>query len=229
MPTSNQSGGEKFRGSSEVPLTTEGIQSAQDVALALAKRGGLDELQTSSLGRTIHTAKIISQYTHAPITYIGNGLHPWHLGPLEGQDVTPDLLAYQKHLVTEAPDEIPQGRGAQSTADGESFNQFKGRTLPFLQKVISQASIQPDRKIGVVTHYRVRRLLDAWMRGGMDPNGSVDTEVMTSHDGQDKPGSLQRLSVDPYAGPQISSVDLDNPASLQGGIYLIRHGKTGWN
>lgn len=220
--------GEKFRGSSEIPLTPEGIRGAMRLGMQLAQKGGLHELQASSMGRTVHTAKILSHYTHAPITYVGDGPHPWHLGGLEGQKVTPELLDYQNRLIKHEPDEQIPGRGPVSVADGESFNQFKQRALGYLQDLMAKSSANPHRAIGVVTHYRVKKLLDAWMRKGTQPDGTVDSEYMTAPS-EHQPGGVDRLVVDPNAGPQMYSVDTDSPGRLSGGIYLIRHESTPWN
>lgn len=221
--------GERFRGSSDLPLTGNGIEQARTLAMKLAEKGGLDEIRASSMGRTIHTAKILSQYTHAPITDITDSLHPWHLGYLEGQPVTPEHLALQNHLISDNPDEALPGRGPQSIADGESFNTFKNRTLAYFKSAISRSAADPSRAIALVTHYRDKRLLDAWMRKGMDPEGAIDGPTMTTKDENDTPSSVIRLHVDPSAGPQLSGVDLDGPGKLQGGLYIIRHGETAWN
>lgn len=220
---------EKFRGSSEIPLSDEGVQKGHDMAMKLARKGGFDEILASNLGRTVHTAKILSHYTHSPITYIGDELHPWHLGKMEGQDVTPDKLDLMNHLIKEAPDVPIPGRGDLSTADGESFNDFKNRTLPFLAQQIRKVQIDPYKKVALVTHYRVKRLLDAYMRAGMPEDGSIDADEMIRHDKGNGPGSLDRLTATPDQGVQMHSVDLDNPANLQGGLYFIRHENTAWN
>lgn len=220
---------ERFRGSSEIPLLPEGLEAAHKLGMQLQQKGGLDRIMSSSLGRTVNTAKIISQHTHAPITYIGDGLHPWHLGALEGQPVDKDGIDLMNHLIKEQPDVTVPGRSPQSTNDGESFNDFKGRTLNFLKEVVAQHKSRPDEKVGLVTHYRVRKLLEAWMRKGMDPDGVIDTDEMTKHDMGSQPGSLERFRVDPYTGPQIEGVDLKSPSPLTGGLYFIRHEKTPWN
>ena len=222
-------GGEKFRGSSEIPLTGEGVDSARNLAIKLSRKGGLDEIHTSSMGRTVHTARILSKYTGAPITYSGDGLHPWHLGGLEGKEITPELLDYQKRLITDTPDEGIPGRGPVSSADGESFNSFKTRTLSHLKKVLTLSSTHPEARIGVVTHYRVKKLLDSWLRKGADPDGDIDTTEMTQHNSTESPGSVDHLVVDPYAGPQMFAVDPDSPGRLGGGVYFVRHEKTPWN
>ncbi|MDE1766580.1 MAG: histidine phosphatase family protein [Thaumarchaeota archaeon] len=223
------SGGEKFRGSSELPLTSEGLMKAHTLAQKLAMKGGLDRIVTSDLGRTVQTAKIISHYTHAPVTDITKALGPWHLGGLEGQPVDKDNVDLMNHLISEEPDLKLPGRGPLSTSDGESFNDFRRRTLPYLQKLIGEARSRPQERTGVVTHYRVRKLLEAWMRNGMPDDGSIDSGEMTLNSSNNKPGSLERLHVDPFNGPQLSNVDLDHMGLLQGGLYFIRHEDTPWN
>lgn len=223
---------ERVRGSSEIPLTSEGIQRAHDLAIKIAQRGGLDEIHSSSMGRAMTTAKLLSKATHAPIVYSGDGLHPWHLGSLEGQEITPDIADHMKSLIKDAPDYSPQGRGPLSTADGESFNSFKDRTLSKIKELMRQSRVDPTRKIGVVTHYRVKKLIDSYLqKGAHEDSNDVDLDEMTRHSVDNKPGSIDRLSVDPNGGPQMSSVDMDHGGSgdLQGGLYLIRHENTEWN
>jgi broad specificity phosphatase PhoE len=220
---------ERFRGSSEIPLTDKGVAAAQTLALQLAKRGGLSEIHASSMGRTVNTARIISNYTHAPIVYIGDGLHPWHLGGLEGQVSTPEFLDYQKRLIAEAPDQPVPGRGPLSIADGESFNDFRQRTIGKLQELVNAHSAQPDRAVGVVTHYRVKKLLDAWVKAGMGKDGEVDTQEMIAHSPDNKPGGVELFRMDKDLGPSITPVDLDSQQRLMGGLYIIRHEATPWN
>lgn len=220
---------ERFRGSSEVPLTDAGVQKARTTAMKFAQRGGLDELMASSLGRTVHTAKILSQYTHAPLTYVGDGLHPWHLGQLEGQAVTPENASLVEDLMKNRPNDKVPGRGPLSTADGESFQDFEDRTKPMLWQIRQRLATNPNLKLGIVSHYRVKKLLQAWMRNGMEQNGPIDREDMAMKD-KISPGGIDRFTVDPYAGPQMSSVDLDHhQGNLLPGAYFIRHEETAWN
>lgn len=222
-------GGERFRGSSELPLTPEGLMKAHTLAQKLAMKGGLDRILTSDSGRTVQTAKILSHYTHAPITYIGDGLRDWAYGALEGQPVTEENLDFLRHLVTHEPDLKLPGRGPLSTRDGESFNDFRNRGIGFFQRVLGESRGRPQERTGLVTHQRVLKLLNAWMRNGMPDDRSVDAGEMTLNTSGRPPGSLERLHVDPFSGPQISSVDLDHHGLLQGGLYLIRHEATPWN
>jgi broad specificity phosphatase PhoE len=217
----------RIRGSSEIPLTSEGLQKTHELGQQLARKGGFDEIKASSLGRTQQTAQILSKYTRAPITHVGDELHPWHLGELEGQPVD-HVIDFQNDLVKNHPDFKVPGRGPLSTRDGESFNDFKDRTLPFIDKQLRQHIADPQRRVALVTHYRDKKLVDAWIRKGADPNMEIDPEEMTSYS-SDPPGSIDRLHWDRNLGPQMSPVDVKSPTQLQGGVYLIRHGQTAWN
>lgn len=223
---------ERVRGSSEVPLTEEGLRKAHELGINLALKGGVHRIMTSNLGRTMTTARAISQHTHAPITHAGDELHPWHLGSAEGQPVTPEVVDAMNRAILETPKEIPfPGRGPQSTADGESFDQFKMRTLPFLDSVMREHRGNPQLKTALVTHYRVKKLLQSWLNRGARQDWEVDPNEMTSEasSGNEKPGSLDRLSYDQNVGWQTNPVDLRNPADLMGGIYLVRHERTPFN
>lgn len=227
--TTHTKNSEKFRGSIDVPLTSVGHQQALNTGIRLANKGGLDEIKTSDLGRTIDTARSISRFTHAPITYVGKGLHPWHLGPMEGIPVTPELIQQTNDMVKLTPDEAITGRGEGSTEDGESFNDFKERTLKFLQGEIHKIGSNSQRKIGLVTHFRVKKLLDAWLRKGAQSDFTIDPDVMTDNTNDHTPAGVDRLVLDYNAGPQMFGVDLNSNATLGGGLYLIRHGATAFN
>jgi len=86
----------------------------------------------------------------------------------------------------------------------------------------------PQERTAVVTHFRNRKLAEAWVRAGASPDGEVDKNEMTQDGG--KPGSVSRMSYDPQVGIQFNDVDLDHGSgSLPGGVYRVRHGSTGWN
>jgi len=218
---------ERFRGSSDIPLTQDGLEAAHTTAQQLARKGGLDRILTSDLGRTRTTAQILSHYTRAPITQVTPALQPWHLGSLEGQQVTPEKIDLMNHLIRHEPDLAPPGRGPESTSDGESFNQFSGRVLPLFDQLLKEHVANPSERTGVVTHFRNKKLFEAWVRKGALPDYQIDPEEMTQEGGP--PGSITRVSSDPRVGIQFNDVDLRSPTQLPGGIYIIRHEKTPWN
>jgi broad specificity phosphatase PhoE len=218
---------EKFRGSADVPLTDEGLMKAHKLGINLAERGGIDRIMASDLNRTLTTAKVLNHYTRAPIVHVGTELHPWHLGALEGQEVTPERVDFMNDLIRNHPDYQIPGRGELSTGDGESFNQFKNRVLPLYDNVLRQHIANPGERTMLVSHFRNKKLMEAWIRTGAKPSGEVDKEEMTQDGGS--PGSLMRVSYDPRIGYQINDVDEESNQRLLGGVYICRHEKTPWN
>jgi len=211
----NEFGGEKFRGSSDIPLDEKGLQKGYDLAQQLARKGGLDRLLVSDLTRTRQTAAIINKYTRAPIVHSGPELHPWHLGELEGQPVTQDAVDFINHLVTKEPDFKIPGAGPLSIAQGESFNDFKNRALPFIDQALREHISQPQERTGLVTHYRVKKLVDSWVRAGAEADYKIDPGEMLQKG--DAPGTITRLHYDPRVGVQLSEVDPKTSAPLPGG------------
>ena len=200
---------------------------AHTLGQQLATRGGVDRIYASSLGRTVATAKAISQYTRAPIAQVTDQLHPWHLGGLEGQDVTPDKIDLLHSLIRDNPDLPIPGRGPISTSDGESFNDFKSRVIPVYDQLLREHRANPGERTVVVTHSRNLKLMNAWLRKGAKPDQETDNSDMMAD--SDTPGAIQRVSYDPRIGYQTNEVDPKSQGMLPGGIYMVRHEATPWN
>src|SRR5690348_4052135 len=94
---------ERFRGSSDIPLTAEGVAKARQLAKEIAKKGGLDRIYTSKLKRTSKTAEIIANATGAKVIYTDE-LCDWSLGKLEGLAVTPENIKIQNNYLLSMPD-----------------------------------------------------------------------------------------------------------------------------
>lgn len=218
---------ERFRGSSDIPLSSEGLMKVHQLAQQLAMKGGVDRIFASDLNRTRTTAGVISHYTRAPIVHVGPELHPWHLGSLEGSEVTPERIDYMHYLTQHEPDTPIEGYGPESTYPGESFNDFKNRTLPLFDRLLREHRANPGERTAVVTHGRDLKLMNAWLRAGAEPDGKIDVGEMNQD--HDSPGSVLKVKYDPRIGTTGSSVDLRSPSYLGGGIYLIRHENTDWN
>lgn len=224
-----QSQGERIRGSSDVPLAPVGEQQISDVGSRLASKGGFDEIHASTdLQRTAETAAIISQHTKAPLVDAGDSLHAWHLGGLEGQP-TEKAIPIINQLVRKAPDAVVPGRGPESTRAGESFNQFKGRSLGFVKKLMDKHDANPNSKIAAVTHVRVQNLIDGWVKKGAKPDLEVDKSFITSKGEHNGPGSTKRLYRGPDGNWKFEPVDITKEGPLEPGVYVIRHGVTDWN
>ncbi len=50
-------------------------------------------------------------------------------------------------MITQSPDEVPQGRGPQSTAGGESFNQFRERVISNIHALAQKFAENPDQRL----------------------------------------------------------------------------------
>jgi len=221
------SGQDIIRGSSDIPLSPQGLQEAHEIGMKLAMKGGLDSIATSDLRRASDTAKIIAHHTHAPIVYNGPDLHPWHLGEMEGQPTEKVMDGIINHM-EDHPDEAPKGRGPESTSDGESFNDFKRRGLTTFKTGLARLTMDPTKKDAYVTHYRMIKLAQAWQKEGGVGNDRIDKEYMKTSG--DEPGSVHRMYNDPRTQEtKIQKVDLNDPSPLLGGMYLIRHGATAYN
>src|SRR5665213_4241055 len=147
MQTPNK---ERIRGSSEVPLSPYGRQQAMDIAQRNA--GKFHKIVASSLGRTKDTAAALKATNPDAHVGVSDELHPWRLGGHEGkpvEDALPDML---DRIENRPGEEAPKGRGPVSTKDGESFNDFKDRSINATKAVLNDA--QPGERIAMVKHYR---------------------------------------------------------------------------
>lgn len=126
---------------------------------------------------------------------------PWRMGPtFEGQEITEDSLAASR-LYVNHPGWVPPG--------GESFGAWYLPWMTWLDAVEHQAGIDP---VGVVTHNRNIQAVYATSGGVFRPRL------------YDVPGP-DFLSVHYYRGGKLTPW---NGYSLDPGIFLIRHGETGW-
>ena len=220
----------RVRGSADVPLNQEGLRAAHEVGQKLAAKGGLDALLTSPLSRARNSAVAISKYSNTPLQTTDK-LMPWKLGMFEGEPV--DGV---KHLVAKLANDHPNdkapGKSAVSSADGESFNDFKQRYLGGLLAPLMEAHAQsPTSKIGLMTHLRDVLSAKSWIEHGARKDlafdhHDVNYEAKTSP--EEQPSSVFRIH--PEGGKwKFEDVKMDDPTPLEAGIYLIRHGKTDWN
>lgn len=214
IPT-NTDGKEFIRGSSEVPLSPMGREQAID--LAQRNAGKFNKIISSSLGRAKDTAAALKATNPDAQVGVSDQLHPWRLGGHEGkpvEDVMPDLL---DRIENRPGENAPKGRGPLSTKDGESFSDFKDRSLNATKATLM--SMKPGEKVAMVKHYRNIRADAAWLAAGAKPDNSIDTQTMLEK-GDSKPGDMFYMTP---KGLQKTDV-ADQP-----GLYLIRHGATAWN
>ena len=223
-----KSTGERFRGSSEIPLTPEGVEKAHTLAEKLSKFGPFDEIWASDLGRTTRTAQIIARATHSRPPKLTKDLHPWHIGQFEGRPVTKEAVAHLNHLAHDEPDKKIPGRGPKSTADGESFNSFVQRAGGFFYKQASRLKDNPDLRIFLETHYRDLLLFQALVDEGMPKDFKHEAGKLFEQkkgNGDTPPGTVLRFHWD---GGKFECEEFEFD-EREGGLYVGRHETTAWN
>ena len=216
MP-SNTDGREFIRGYSEVPLSPHGHEQALQLGRKL--RDKVDTIYTSPLGRAKDTAaSIMANNPHANVNVMKD-LMPWKLGGDEGkpvEDVLPDML---DRIKNRPDDPSTKGKGPISTAEGESFNDFKHRSLNAVKTILHNH--QPGENTVVATHYRNIRAIHSWLAKGAPADNEVDTQQM-SQKGDSDPGDMFYLH--PGSKQLVKVDDIQDP-----GVYFVRHGATTWN
>jgi broad specificity phosphatase PhoE len=220
-----KSGEDIIRGSSNIPLSQEGQQQAEQLAQRFKAKGFHGEIHVSDLLRARQTAAPIAAATESPIVSETSGLHPWHLGQIEGQP-TKQVLGDMNRYMLKKPNVPVPGRGPHSSQDGEAFNSFKRRLLNFVIPQVDSLKQDPEKQILDVTHYRDLRLIEAWIRRGAPKSMEIDIPHMVGKG--DAPGSVSRVF---WSGnkPKIEKVNMKSDTPLPGGLYFARHGITLWN
>lgn len=140
-------GKERSRGWLPVPLDQSGMDSMAETAQKLAPlRGQIAGLHSSDLVRAVQSAHEIGQSLGMPIQPTDQ-LRDWDTGDYTGQEISKILPA--THKLIDTPDT--------PAPNGESYNNFASRVMPFLDKLIND----PKGIHVAVTHNRVMTLLQA--------------------------------------------------------------------
>lgn len=169
---------DRIRGWVDVPLAPDGIEEAKETAASLEK-AGIDEIFSSDLKRASKTAEIIGDHIDVQVTTT-KMLRPWDLGDFAGQttkEAMPEICEYARTK----PDEKVPG--------GESFNDFKKRALNGIIELVGGTK----GLVALVTHYRVERLVKAWIAKGSPANGDIDLELFLKKGSP--PGESEKLSI----------------------------------
>ena len=205
----------RVTGSADIPLNDQGRADAQELA---QKNAGLfDRIEHSPMDRAAETAEIVAAANPRAEVGTDAGLGPWKLGEHEGQPIETEKDAIHDRART-APDEPPPGRGAQSTEDGEPFNDFRDRVVEHLKDQITD--LKPGERVLNVTHGRDLRAVDAWLGNGAPEDNSVHLDRMTADTDQPMAGELFHVQRDGLK-------PVENAA--EPGIYYAGHGATDWN
>ena len=221
--------GALVRGSADgTSLTAQGRAEAKRLGEALARRGGLTCLYLSTALRARQTANaLVEACPSTELETPAADLLSWRLGGLEGAPVTeaqPKIIALAKYL----PSQAPNGRSDITGLLGESFDDFRGRALAYLRQQFLEADRNRRLKLGIVSHHRVLKLLDAWLAAGANPLGKVDADRFGTTAEIGKPGAVFCVEL----GPRMRLAPFDvygSRAALQPGVYFIRHCQTDMN
>jgi broad specificity phosphatase PhoE len=218
---------DRVRGSSQVPLSPLGKVQVDELGRRIAAKGGVHSIISSDMDRAADTAKAIQKHNpKADIHEVTPELHAWRMGGHEGKS-TEEVLPQILHKIEFHPDEpAAVGTGPLSTKPGESFNEFRLRSLKKMKSFIDD-NADPDAKDLATVHYRNIRLLESWIKNGAPDDLSIDTKEMLKK-GDSGPGDLFHVSSN-GKGLQIAKVNLANNDPLKPGKYFARHGLTEWN
>lgn len=148
------------------PLDPQGRREAAKLGRFL-HGAGVDTIHSSDLKRAKETAEVISK-TCGTRAQSSRRYRPWNLGSFAGHssaDVIPRLKPYMG------------AKAGQPVDGGESFDTFKGRFLPALERLLKQA--EAGKTIALVTHSRNIELAQGWL-GGKDYRTSVDPAAISS-------------------------------------------------
>lgn len=159
----SEAGGEdRLRGWDDVPLTKEGRQEAEALAKKL-KTSNIDVIFHSPLSRAADTAKAIAKTTGAKLIELPE-LKPWHVGKYTGES-SKEAHPILAKFCCETPDRAVPG--------GESFQSFKDRVFSGLRKAANGGGKHP----AIVSHYRIERLINAYLANGQKPDHSIDEKA----------------------------------------------------
>ena len=202
---------DKIRGWKNVPLSKDGVLEAK--ALAQSVKGQkIDKLYSSDLERAYETAADIKETTGAKAIDKKFDLRPWNVGEMAGK-LSKDVKPEMNKMVTTAPKIKVEG--------GESFNNFKARTLNTARKLMEEAS---KKKVVAVTHDENIKLIKAWIKGGMKDDNSID-EKDFMNDSCIATGSIHKveptdkgMTVTAVKNLNQASIDITTVSSDEGGI-----------
>lgn len=179
----NRDGGspDRIRGWLDPELSEAGLLEAESIAERLTSLP-LSSLLASDLKRAVQTARAISGRLAVPLMDPRPGLRPWNLGDYQGELTEGVLDRLIEHSRLTPDDPVP---------NGESFNGFKHRAIMELSRVMSGYEMGMTGSIGVVSHYRVFKLIEAWVASGCPRDETIDFNVFESDD--TPPGSVLRI------------------------------------
>ncbi|MGN1127197.1 MAG: histidine phosphatase family protein [Ruminococcus sp.] len=135
----------KVCGTSDIPLSNEGVEQAKILAEKLLKEN-IDIIFSSPLSRALETSKIISSVCNAPII-IDNRLIEQDYGIYEGVcRQNEDFLNNKKNFAYKYP-------------NGESMLQVATRVYPFIDEIKKK---YPNKNILILSHGGICRVIKTY-------------------------------------------------------------------
>lgn len=170
---------ERIRGWVDVPLDKTGEKQALELGIKYGN-SNVSRVYSSDFQRATKVAEHIARTANAagkPVPLIAtDSLRPWNLGVLHGKEV--DKVIPLMNKCVENPDVV--------VPNGESFDSYRQRYLPFLAQLLQEAK-QSSGNIIAVTHSRNVQLARAWDKAGR--NGTdFDTDRMLDYKDEVPPG-----------------------------------------
>lgn len=161
-----------IRGWLNVPLDAEGKKEAAETAAFIDRYLQPIEIFSSDLDRAAMTAKTAAQGCRCRLD-ITPDFRPWGLGVFQGQPAEKVVPQLQQYI--DNPDKpVPGG--------GESFGRFRDRVLAAMQQAMN-LYVTTGRNVVIVTHFRVLKLIQAWISHPNNSKGSeIDAAIFAAND-----------------------------------------------
>jgi hypothetical protein len=155
------SGGRRFAGRGDIPLTATGLEQAKAAAARLVARGGLDLIVTSPLERAQRTAGAVAAATGVPLV-VGDAWVETDFGEWEGLNHAEAERGWPEQMAAWLND-----TGA-APPGGESFAATSDRVLKAMRR-----SYRQQRYLGIID--RVRAAM---------PDAAITTDIIVGFPGE---------------------------------------------
>lgn len=154
----------------DIPLDNEGTAQARRIGKFL-KVNDVDEIYSSDLKRAAQTADIASRVSGIKVAKKDKRYRPWNLGSFAGHS-SADVIPKLKPFITDTPEKPVDG--------GESFNEYKDRFIPALEKLLEMAD--GGKNVALISHSRNIELAEGWIGGKgyrrkIDPQAIEDDKI----------------------------------------------------
>jgi probable phosphoglycerate mutase len=143
------SGGRRFAGRGDIPLTATGLEQAKAAAARLAARGGLDLIVTSPLERAQRTAGAVAAATGVPLV-VGDAWVETDFGEWEGLNHAEAERGWPEQMAAWLSDAGAPPPG------GESFAATSDRVLKALDSLLAEHA---GATVLVVSHVTPMKIL----------------------------------------------------------------------